>query len=434
MTVSGTLQFAQGLIDGFDRPAIVIDNNYEIRASNSLYRSQYGMLATDRVVKCHEVSHRYDVPCDLAGEACPLKRCKQTNQSSTALHIHHTPSGREYVDVEMWPVLHPESGKAEYFVEIIAPATIASVDGDGEPLLVGSSTVFQDMLSLVKRVSPSDSSVLLLGETGSGKELVAQTIHRLSARSDKPFVTVECSGLPESLFESEMFGFVRGAFTGALSNKDGLVSTADGGTLFLDEVGDVLLSDQVKLLRLLETQRYRKVGSLEWEASDFRLVCATNKDLWKMVSDGEFREDLYYRLNVFELHIPPLRSRKEDIAILSGRLLSQLGSQRILSPEAISSLLTYDFPGNIRELRNILERANLLSDHEVIGSEHMSFDRHGNQKNVSGTEIETLEAVELDYLRRMVESYDGTRAELADHLGLSERSLYRKLQKIGLMA
>ena len=222
-------------------------------------------------------------------------------------------------------------------------------------------------------MAPSATTALLLGESGTGKELVAQAIHQQSGREHGPFVVVECSGLTESLFESELFGYEKGAFTGANRRKIGLVESASGGTLFLDEVGDIPLSLQVKLLRLLETGTFRRVGGVETLRADFRLIAATHRDLKGMVERGSFRRDLYYRLSVFPIHLPALRERRGDIVLLAETLLTRLAPGRayVLGDEMRARLLAYDFPGNIRELRNIIERAILMADGGTLLPEHL---------------------------------------------------------------
>jgi len=291
--------------------------------------------------------------------------------------------------------------------------------------------VFQKMLELVERVAGSDTNVLLLGESGTGKELVAETIHRLSARKGEAFVPVECTGLPEALFESELFGYVKGAFTGAQADRPGLVESAQGGTLFLDEVGDIPLPDQVKLLRLLETRRFRRVGSNEWQEADFRLICATNKDLATMIAAGSFREDLYYRLSVFEIELPPLRERREDLPVLIETILGRLSISDVeFAEESLACLRRYDFPGNIRELRNIVERAVLLADDGIVRVQHLpdrcSVHTRSHQQEMP-TDLLPLKEAEARYLRHVLSIYQGDRKQLASKLGLSERALYRKL-------
>ena len=426
----------KAVLNALPRPAILLNAQYRILAANERYRDVYGF--SDRPIShlCHEVSHGYSVPCDLAGETCPLKESLRTGEQTRVLHVHHTPRGDEYVNVEMWPIRNPVTGAIDYFIEQMHPSDAAAAQSRDDGRLVGASPAFRAMLNLVERVARSDTSVMLLGESGTGKEMVAQTVHRLSERADQPFVPVECTGLPDALFESELFGYVKGAFTGATSNKTGLVEAAQGGTLFLDEVGEIPLSDQVKLLRLLETRRFRPVGSTDWREADFRLVCATNKDLHGLVEAGQFREDLYYRLNVFQVDLPPLRERIDDLPVLIETIAKALGAPGLsFSEAAMACLRSYPFPGNIRELRNIVERAALLADEGVVHVEHLPAQCRSQTlegDDVGDNDVMPLIDAERRYLRSVLRRHKGSRRELAKQLGISERVLYRKLAELRL--
>lgn len=242
--------------------------------------------------------------------------------------------------------------------------------------LVGASPAMLKVFELIARIGPTDSSVLIIGETGTGKELVAHAIHLSSQRREGPFVPVDCSALSPGLLESELFGHVKGAFTGAVASKPGLFAVADGGTLFLDEVASMGLETQAKLLRFLESKEVRPVGGVEARRLDVRIVAATNKDLLHMVGEGTFREDLYYRLNVLPIVIPPLRERPEDIPLLARHFLMSHHSPNArrptrFSPEALEALMAYPWPGNVRELRNLVERLVVTVDGDVIGLEHL---------------------------------------------------------------
>ncbi len=300
------------------------------------------------------------------------------------------------------------------------------------PALVGHSPKFQYLHHLIRKVAPSQVSVLLLGESGTGKELVAHALHRASQRAHRPLVPVDCSSLPESLFESELFGHEKGAFTGATQARPGLVESAHGGTLFLDEVGDIPLAQQVKLLRLLETGTYRRIGSTELRHADIRVVSATHRHLAQMVAEGRFREDLYYRLGIFPIHLPPLRERREDIAPLAQALLERVapGRKLQLATEALALLQAQSFPGNVRELRNLLERVVLLCDgHTTIGAEQM---REALTYGLAPVATTAPSGVNLPLddakLAQLLAAHQGSRATLAQSLGMSERSLYRRLR------
>jgi len=429
-------------LEGLPEPHILFDAQYRILAANAAYRRQF---SPDRSVvgrRCYEVSHHFAVPCDQAGESCPLAQSRQSGRRERVLHLHHTPQGEEYVNIELTP-LPGDDGQPAFFVERMEPLRVAQ----GQPVaqgLIGRSEAFQRMLALVARVAPSRASVLLLGESGTGKELVARAIHEASPRAAKPLVAVDCSSLPETLFESELFGHERGAFTGAATSRGGLVEAASGGTLFLDEVGDIPLPMQVKLLRLLETGTYRRVGSTELRHTDIRVVSATHRDLDAMVADGRFREDLYYRLSTFPIVLPPLRERDGDVGLLATALLERVAVARPLRLSAAARQLLegLPFPGNVRELRNLLERAMLLCDGDVLDAEHIrqavATGRRPLPAQRSHASVPVADAhgdlrsLESAALREAVARHTGSRAELARRLGISERSLYRKLKALGL--
>lgn len=428
----------KGILEVFEEPAALLSPDYEVLAGNRCYLREFGdKLKPGRASYCYEVSHHYTVPCDQAGEDCPLRLARETGQPARLLHLHHTPRGEEHVDVEIYPLFN-DRGAIHYYLELMRYSRLASQDPEAGPLL-GRSAAFNKVVGLVERVAPSEATVLLLGESGTGKELIASAVHEASLRADGPFVPVECSGLTETLFESELFGHEKGAFTGAVSRKIGLVEAARGGTLFLDEIGDVPLSLQVKLLRLLETGTYRRVGGIEPQKADFRLVCATHRDLRAMVDKGEFRQDLYYRLNTFPIELPPLRKRLEDLPLLIESLLHRFAPNRTIrvSREALACIKQYAFPGNIRELRNMIERALLLADGDLILPEHLPpecCDSKGGKGAATPfpEELVPLEQAEARYLGWAVARFHGEKRQLAEHLGVSERTLYRKLRELGL--
>lgn len=418
---------------------IVLDPDYHILAANTAYQRQFGVAGKAIAgQKCFRVSHHYDVPCDQAGEHCPMQKAREKRGPDRVLHIHHTPRGPEHVDVELRPILD-EFRNVVAYVERLATVRSASArpSADG---LVGRSAAFVAALSALQRVAPSALPVLLQGESGTGKELFARALHEASNRSHGPFVIVDCSGLTETLFESELFGYEKGAFTGAASRKQGLVETASGGTLFLDEIGDIPLAMQVKLLRLLETGTFRRVGGIETLRADFRLVAATHKPLQEMVVDGSFRQDLFYRISVFPIHLPSLRERIDDIPVLVESFLHRIESSRgkiSIVPQALARLQEHQWPGNIRELRNVLERASLFTDDGVIRPEHIPPDsrfsgtvskrmnRHSASGSKSSADFSDADLVDA------VSSFSGTRKELAKKLGVSERTLYRRLTHLG---
>jgi DNA-binding NtrC family response regulator len=424
-------------------PHILFDRDYRVIAANKAYRAEYGGGRSVIGRTCYDVSHHYSVPCDRAGEACPLARSLESEQRERVVHLHQTPRGEEYVNIELSPVRNG-AGEIAWFIEKMEPLKVARGVSERSGL-IGRSPAFQHMLELVARVAPSGASVLLQGESGTGKELVAQAVHDASKRAAHPFVTVDCSGLPETLFESELFGHEKGAFTGAIARKEGLIEAASGGTLFLDELGDIPLTMQVKLLRLLETGTYRRVGSNELRRADVRLVSATHRPLKQMVAEGRFRQDLFFRVNTFPITVPPLRERSEDLPLLIESLLERVapGRRLTVSQPAMRALAAYPFPGNVRELRNVLERASLMCDGEEIGLPHLDEEVcRGCAGGAPAAGMPALAAtgepsLDLDEaqrqaLLRAVRGHRGSRQELARRLGISERTLYRRLRAFGI--
>jgi DNA-binding NtrC family response regulator len=309
----------------------------------------------------------------------------------------------------------------------------------GLPGIIAYSAQMRRVLDLVVRVAPTDATVLIRGESGSGKELIAKAVHHASARAHGPFVAVNCGAIPETLLESELFGHVKGAFTGATGARQGLFEEAHGGTLFLDEIGEMTPSLQVKLLRTLQDGEIRPVGATQPITVDVRVLAATHRDLELMIQEGTFREDLFYRLNVIALMLPPLRERREDIPVLAQHFLdrhgSKLGRQRRLSSDALDRLLAYPWPGNVRELENAMERTAILSRGETVGSEDLP------PHVAAGTSLgrapalppqQTLAELERLYILQTLERYGWNHSRAAEALGIGRTTLWRKLKDYGL--
>lgn len=322
---------------------------------------------------------------------------------------------------------------------------------EGSSRLVGASGAMDRVRTLIAKVAPSDSTVLILGETGSGKELVARALHDQSLRADMPFVAINCGALPETLIESELFGHRKGAFTGADEHRVGLFEVANGGTLFLDEIGELPKAMQAKLLRFLESGEIRRVGENESFAVDVRVLCATHRHLEQMVEEGDFREDLMFRINTFEIRLPPLRERAEDIPQLAQHLLlrhrrNAKPDDRLLTPGALKMLVEHCWPGNVRELANVIEHAAILCDEGLISEEHLPANfqarrvraasqipagpRPGAQpasalRAISGPI--SLRELELQAIQQAVDRHQGNKPKAAEELGISLKTLYNKL-------
>jgi DNA-binding NtrC family response regulator len=309
--------------------------------------------------------------------------------------------------------------------------------------IIGNSNPMMKVLSMVSKVAKTDSTVLISGESGTGKELVAKATHLNSRRKNRSFITINCGALPENLQESELFGHVRGAFTGAIKDKRGLFQEANGGTLFLDEVGETALSTQVKILRFLQDGEIRRVGENEPLNVDVRLIAATNKDLKREIEEGTFREDLYYRLNVIPIHLPALRERRDDIPLLVNHFLKIYAERTkknnpTVSPEAMNILMQYNWPGNVRELENVIERGLILAAKNAIQPEDLPATLIESEQ-VQNTDLEvivggeqTLEELEKKHILSTLERVAWNQKKASDILGISTTTLWRKLKSYGI--
>jgi two-component system response regulator AtoC len=448
----------QSLVDTHQQPFVVIDDGYRILAVNHAYEQAYDTHAEQVIGKhCYEVSHDSTVPCSQAGEDCPHLSLYQFGKPASCIHNHFDLNKRAVqVRVSAFP-LRGSDGKL-YMGELIEEITETAGQQRSRRRMVGSSQPFMACMQQLKVAAAADAPVLVQGETGTGKELAAKYIHLHSPRREQPFLTVDCTVLTESLFEAEVFGHARGAFTGSFGERVGLYEQANGGTLFLDEVGELPLSQQAKLLRVLETGQFRRVGGRRMRSADVRVICATNRHLWDGVREGRFREDLYYRIACLAVRLPPLRERMEDILVLAPALIERIGQimkQRFtLAPGAKQALMEYDYPGNVRELRNILFAAAAMSpnleisaltiaellrqqrnERESLVGGHM--DKHASSRGArssAGNETGTLSLhdVESQHIAELLRQYGNSRKQVAVALGVSERTLYRKLRRYSL--
>ena len=302
--------------------------------------------------------------------------------------------------------------------------------GQVEPEIVGKSAAMQEVFRLIDRAGPTDKAILIQGESGTGKELVARALHRQSSRADKPLVVINCAALPESLLESELFGHEKGAFTGAVAAKLGLFEVADGGTLFIDEIGELAGSLQAKLLRVLEDGSMRRIGSVKERRVDVRLLAASNRNMAKEVTAGRFREDLYYRINVMALNLPPLRERQGDVPLLVNRFL---GPDWTIEARAMAAIESYHWPGNVRQLINAIDRAKIMADDHSIQLEDLPPDvieaRHNNGRTSFEPLGDDLAGIERAHVLEVFNRERGNKSRTARVLGINRRSLYRLLEK-----
>lgn len=329
----------------------------------------------------------------------------------------------------------------------------------GSPIegIVGRCSAMAQLQKGIHKVAPTDSTVLILGETGTGKELVAKAVHGESSRAGKPIVCVNCAAIPETLIESELFGYEKGAFTGANTNRSGLIEAADGGTLFLDEIGELPLEAQARLLRFIQEGEIRRIGSTESIKVDVRLISATHRDLQTLSAQQKFRQDLFYRINVFSLKLPPLRERGKDVLDLADTIISKKAlaldvSTKVLAPETIQAIMTYSWPGNVRELENAIERALIMCEGDAIGLGHLGIDmqlidtepdtendvdnsEHKRNRKVSQFAAEPTEDLSLeDYFQHFILEHQDTMSEteLAQKLGVSRKCLWERRQRFGI--
>lgn len=444
-------QTVQSLLDIYQHPFVLVDRNFNIVASNKAYADQYDLEPEQLIgCKCHKISHHSDKPCTEVGEDCPHRRMFNSGQIEEALHVHTRPDGsKDCVEIKAHPIFD-DDGEILYMGEHLRP--IETRDMLDKHELVGSSEPFLDAVREACLLAPSNLPVLISGESGVGKEKFAAYIHKRSLRTDGPFITLDCCGLNETLFESELFGHEAGSFTGAQKQKKGLFEIADKGTLFLDEIGEISMTLQAKLLRVIETGEYRRVGSNQTRNADVRIISATNRNLPDMVDDNTFRRDLYHRLAGHTVSLPPLRKRKDDIPQLLCFFMQNMDKKATPVGDTLRLLQQYQYPGNIRELKYIVELAALKAVDGHIYPEHLpdAVRLQRNERQIPLQEIPT-ESNEPDEeqddkgLRResdrvvmgqdtksVLETLNacrGSRRAAARELGISERKMYRLLRR-----
>ena len=434
----------QSLIDAQDHPFVLIDDNYNIVAANKSYQQAYG-VSGDEIVgcKCHKVSHHSDKPCHMNGEDCPHKQVFETGKPHQVLHIHYDAQSQpEHVRIKGSPIRGQDG--ALYLGEAVFPLASTSDLKSEHFNLIGESPAFLQCIEELTRAAEISAPVLLTGDSGVGKDMSAHYIHQRSDRAGRAINMVDCSAISESMFESELFGHERGAFTGCVGRRHGLFELADGGTLFFNEIGDLPSSMQGRILRVMESGEFRRVGGRETLTADVRIICATSKNLRNLIATDHFRADLYYRIAGIICGIPTLKERRSDIPLLANALIQRDGQAANhayhLADDAIDKLCGYDYPGNIRELRNTLQRAAVLSTNGVITANEIHFDevridRRNQQPNPATTsDTPSMKGVESQYISDLLTEHQGKRAQVAEVLGISERTLYRKIKQYGLQS
>ena len=427
------------IINSISDGVFTVDLDYRINFINKSALRILKINENDAIgKKCHDIMHT-----NKCNDNCPLKETIRSNKPVINKPLCISPDDRRIPVSISTAVLRDDGGKViggvESFRDLSQVEALRKELGEKYTYedMFGKSNTMQQLFDLISVVAPSDSTVLIEGESGSGKELIARAIHAKSKRKNKPMITVNCSALPDTLFESELFGYVAGAFTDAKKDKKGRLALAEGGTVFLDEIGELSNLIQVKLLRVLQDRKFEPLGSNRTVSADVRVITATNKNLEKLVQEKKFREDFYYRINVVKIKAPPLRKRKEDLSWLIDHFIvkyNRMHDKRIegISPHALSRLIEYDFPGNVRELENIIEHACVLSRSGMIRPEHLP-EKFQERKNIPAIEIASnfndLEAV---FLISLLKKNDWNRKKTAEELNINPSTLYRKFKKLGI--
>lgn len=432
----------EAILESISEGVFTVDADWRITSFNRAAEVITGVSRSEAIGRlCSEVFRS-----SLCGNNCPLSKTIKTGKPVIGKSAWIIDADGDRIPISLsTAVLRDASGNAiggaETFRDLSELEALRIELG--EKFRVGDmasrSPLMQRIFEALPAIAASPSTVLILGETGTGKELLARTIHSISSRNAGPFIAVNCGALPDTLLESELFGYKAGAFTGATRDKPGRFALARGGTIFLDEIGDISQSVQVSLLRVLQERSFEPLGSVRTEKTDARIIAATNQDLAERVRANLFREDLYYRINVVRIELPPLRRRKEDIPLLAGQMIAhfnriQQKSVQGLTTDALALMMAYDWPGNIRELENIIERAFILCREGLIDIKHLPTElTTGGASNV---EIENVrkahELLDIQIIQAALDQHRGNKAAAAKELGIHKTTLYRKMKKLGM--
>ena len=436
---ASTAAILESISDG----VFTVDLDWRVTSFNRAAEEITGVPREEAVGRpCSEV-----LRSSLCEVDCPLRRTLETGEPIIGRSCYIVRADGERIPISISTAVFRDSdgtiiGGAETFRDMTEVETLRrKLETQGRAgELVSRSPLMQRIFDILPAIADSPSTVLIVGETGVGKEVLARTIHDMSPRSDGPFVAVNCGALPETLLESELFGYKAGAFTGATRDKPGRFALARGGTIFLDEIGDVPPSVQVKLLRVLQEKTFEPLGATRPEKADCRVIAATNRDLGEYMKTGKFREDLYYRLNVIRIEVPPLRERKEDIPLLVDEFITRFNDLQNadvqgITPEAMALLMAWDWPGNVRELENVIERAFVLCKHGLIGVEHLPDEITGarHRGTPAPRDIASArEVFEAELIRAALERNNYNRLAAAKELGMHKTTLFRKIRKLGI--
>jgi two-component system, NtrC family, response regulator AtoC len=426
----------ESLLETHDSPFVIIDADLQIVAVNRAWENSFELSRQTIIGQ----------PCCLDGNNCRHKRLFDSLEPYSGIFpFRYINEKEQLLNVRGYPLLDADS--TLYLGESSQLISKSDYHFNGEKM-IGKSAEFMQLKSRLRQAADTSAPVMLLGETGTGKELAAEYLHCHSRQAKNQFIIVDCTLFSEELFESELFGHEKGAFTGAVNSKKGLFELADGGTLFLDEIGELPLSQQPKLLRALESGQFRRVGGSTVQKSNVRIISATHRNLAEMVKQGSFREDLFYRLSVFPIQLPALRERKEDLPVLIDHFLSHFSESRqyicSVSKPALIKLIQHNWPGNIRELRNCLQLASGICKNHLIQDSDINFIQRqphyemadipnllGNEADQSKT-LTGLDRFEADFISSLIAKYHGNRKLIAAEMNISERTLYRKLNRLNL--
>ena len=436
--------YTEIILDSIADGVFTVDSQWRITSFNKAAEKITGIMAKEALGRyCWDVFR-----ANICESNCSLRQTMETGEPITNRPVFIVNSRGERVPLSIsTAILRDERGRLIGGVETFRDLTIVEelrkeLEGRRSFFdIISKNPEMHKLFWMLEQVAERDTTVLLLGESGTGKELFAKAIHSLSPRKNAPFVTINCGAIPDTLLESELFGYKAGAFTDARKDKPGKVAVAKGGTLFLDEIGDISPAIQAKLLRLLQEKTYEPLGETRSCKADVRIVAATNKDLEKLVQQGKFRADLYYRINVVKLVLPPLRERKDDIPLLAQHFVRKFNSLsgrniRGLSPEALAALMTHDFPGNVRELENIIEYASITCKDQIIGVEHLpdylQYNHRLGPKMGEGRGVRSLESLERAFINDALRRHSYSRKATAAYLGIHPTTLWRKMKRLGI--